>query len=256
MTTDTPHAPEAIQEIPAARSGTPTLLQLDSSADNTKESVSRQLTALFADTWRALHGPAGHRYRDLAADPVPLVSSAYATLGRRVERHGTVPPSAVAALADGAAERREWALTLPLITELLAADTVLVGVPMYNFSIPASLKAWIDRLTFPGAYVDPDTGGSLLRDTRVVVVTARGGGYGPGTPREAYDFQTPYLRTYFGALGVADENLLFTHAEMTRSGDVPGLARFQEMAAHSLAAARTAMTTAAGRADGPAEKRR
>ncbi|MFD4766859.1 NAD(P)H-dependent oxidoreductase [Streptomyces niveus] len=101
---------------------------------------------------------------------------------------------------------------------------MLIGVPMYNFSIPASLKAWIDRLTFPGAYVDPDTGSSLLRDTRVVVVTARGGGYGPGTPREAYDF------------------LRFTHAETTRSGDVPALAAFQEMASRSLAAARTAMT--------------
>ncbi|MFD4697502.1 hypothetical protein [Streptomyces niveus] len=98
-------------------------------------------------------------------------------------------------------------------------------------------------MTFPGAYVDPDTGSSLLRDTRVVVVTARGGGgYGPGTPREAYDFQTPYLRTYFGELGVADRNLRFTHAETTRSGDVPALAAFQEMTAHSLAAARTAMT--------------
>ncbi|MEV8413462.1 NAD(P)H-dependent oxidoreductase [Streptomyces niveus] len=221
---------------------TPSLLHLDSSADDAGESVSRQLTALFAETWRALHGPSGHRHRDLAADPVPLVSSAYATLGRRVERRGAVAPAEVAALAENDAERREWALTLPLIKELLAADTVLIGVPMYNFSIPASLKAWIDRLTFPGAYVDPVTGSSLLRDTRVVVVTARGGGYGPGTPREAYDFQTPYLRTYFGELGVADKNLCFTHAEMTRSGDVPALAGFQEMAVHSLAAARTAMT--------------
>ncbi|MGW6307959.1 NAD(P)H-dependent oxidoreductase [Streptomyces niveus] len=58
-----------------------------------------------------------------------------------MERRGTVPPAEAAAHAENDAERREWALTLPLITELLAADTVLIGVPMYNFSIPASLKA-------------------------------------------------------------------------------------------------------------------
>jgi FMN-dependent NADH-azoreductase len=96
---------------------------------------------LFANTWRALHGSAGYRYRDLAADPVPSLNTAYCTLGRRVERHGLVPPARVAALVESPTEKREWALTRPLITELLAADTVLIGAPMYNFSVPAALKA-------------------------------------------------------------------------------------------------------------------
>ncbi len=95
---------------------------------------------MFADTWRALHGSIGYRYRDLAADPVPPLDSAHCALGRRVERHGLVPPARVAALIESPAEKREWSLTRPLITELLAADTVLIGAPMYNFSIPASLK--------------------------------------------------------------------------------------------------------------------
>ena len=86
---------------------------------------------------------------------------------------------------------------MSLITELLTADTVLLGTPMYNFSVPASLKAWIYRSTFPGAFTDPESGDRLLCDTRVVVVTARGGSYGPGTPREGFDFQMPYLRAYF-----------------------------------------------------------
>jgi FMN-dependent NADH-azoreductase len=104
----------------------------------------------------------------------------------------------VAALVESPAEKGEWALTRPLITELLGADTVLIGAPMYNFSVPAALKAWIDRVTFPGAFTDPDTGDSLLHGTTVVVITARGGAYGPGTPRQAWDFHTPYLRAYFG----------------------------------------------------------
>lgn len=133
---------------PAVEEPATSLLHLDSSAARFHDSVSKQLTALFADTWRGLHDGAGYRYRDLAADPVPLVTSAFVTLGQRVQRHGGVPPAEVSVLTEGPAEEREWTLTLPLITELLATDTVLIGVPMYNFSVPAALKAWIDRVTF------------------------------------------------------------------------------------------------------------
>ncbi|WP_326735407.1 FMN-dependent NADH-azoreductase [Streptomyces sp. NBC_01022] len=224
------------------------LLHLDSSANRSDESVSRQLTALFARTWRAANGPAGYRYRDLAADPVPPVATAYCALGRRAERNGVVPPDAVDALIGSVAEEREWSLTLPLVTELLAADTVLIGAPMYNYAVSASLKAWIDRVSFPGALVDPDTGDGLLRGTKVVVISARGGAYGPGTPREAWDFQTPYLRAYLGEKGVAPADLHFIAAEMTMAEVVPDLARFRPMAASSLAAARAeVIAVASGR---------
>jgi FMN-dependent NADH-azoreductase len=179
------------------------LLHLDSSANRSGESVSRRLTALFADIWRARHGRAGYRYRDLAAEPVPPLGTAFCALGRRAEREGLVPPDQVATIARGEAETREWTLTLPLINELLAARIVLIGTPMYNFSVPAALKAWIDRVTFPGAFTDPVTGDSLLRHTTLVVVAARGGAYGPGTPRRDCDFQVPYLRAYFAATASA-----------------------------------------------------
>ncbi|MBW8816675.1 MULTISPECIES: FMN-dependent NADH-azoreductase [unclassified Streptomyces] len=220
-----------------------TLLHIDSSADTAEDSVSRHLTGLFATTWRARNSAAPYRHRDLCADPVPALGPAYATLGRRVEREGFVPPDKVPALVENAAEEQEWAHTLPLIDELLAADTVLFGVPMYNFSIPASLKAWIDRVTFPGAYADPDTGESLLRDTRVVVVMARGGGYGPGTPRESYDFQTPYLKAYFGELGV--RHLRVVAAELTLAGLLPHLAGLRDLAKDSLTRAREQVTALA-----------
>jgi FMN-dependent NADH-azoreductase len=207
------------------------LLHLDAGANRSTESITRELTALFADAWRTAHGDTGYRHRDLVADPVPPLDTPFCALGRRVERHGPVPPDEVAALVECPAEAREWALTRPLIDELLAADTVLIGAPMYNYSVPAALKAWIDRVTFPGAFTDRRTGrNTLLRGTNVVVVTARGG-FGADT-----DFQTPYLRAYFGRLGVTD--VRFIAAERTLAGLVPRLADQRPLAERSLAAAR------------------
>ncbi|MFD8757045.1 FMN-dependent NADH-azoreductase [Kitasatospora sp. NPDC059577] len=218
-----------------------TLLHLDSSI-SPAGSVSRALTDRFATAWRARHGrTARYRYRDLAADPVPAVRAAYDALGRRAEHKGPLPLQDVATLADGPDETREWALSRPLIDELRTADTLLLGSPMYNFTVSTGLKAWIDRVSFPGAYLDPDTGERLLRDTRVVVVAVRGGGYGPGTPREHFDFQLPYLRAYFGNLGIAAEHLHVVTAELTRAADVPALNGLEPLAAESLAAAGTAV---------------
>lgn len=223
------------------------LLHLDSSVSGMDTSISRQLTALFAAKWQATNGTGEYRYRDLVAEPVPPVGAAYAALGQRVERHGVIPLHAVADLITDRAEQREWALTLPLINQLRGADTVLLGVPMYNFTIPSALKIWIDRVTFPGAFVDPETRGSVLRNTRLVIAITRGGGYGPGTPREAFDFQIPYLRSYFTNLGVSADNLYFVTAEMTRAADVPELRRFQDLGEASWRAARAALTDLAAR---------
>jgi FMN-dependent NADH-azoreductase len=230
------------------------LLHIDSSADTTADSVTRQLTETFARGWHTQHGStADRRHRDLSAEPVPPITAAYTTLGRRVEREGFVPPAKAPALIENAAEQREWDLTRPYISELLAADTLLLGVPMYNFSVPATLKAWIDRVTFPGALTDPDTGESRLRHTRVVVVMARGGGYGPGTPREHLDFQTPYLKAYFGNLGVRPANLHLVAAELTRVDVLAHLAGLEDLAAASLARARATLTAlAAPDLSGPA----
>jgi FMN-dependent NADH-azoreductase len=230
------------------------LLHLDSSADSGADAwagsgadgsggaVSRGLTALFARTWQARQRETGrryaYRYRDLAADPVPPLDSAYCALGRRVERQGFPPPDGVPALVEGAAEQRAWALTRPLVDELLAADTVLVGAPMYNYAVSALLKAWIDRVSFPGAFGRAGTAGCRLGGTRVVVVATRGGGYRPGTPEAAQDFQTPYLRAYFTRQGVAPENVHVVTAEWTLAGVLPHLAGRQGAAGASLAAAR------------------
>ncbi|MBO8191291.1 NAD(P)H-dependent oxidoreductase [Streptomyces oryzae] len=230
---------------------TPFLLRVDASVSPADTSVSRQLTALFADRWRQHHGDAGYRHRDLAAAPVPLVTADYARFGYWVERHGTVPVDRVAGLVRDAADEHVWRTTRPLVEEVLAADVLLLGVPMYNLTVPAALMAWIDRISFPGALLDPETGRSRLRDKHVVVVGARGGGYGPGAPREGLDFQVPYLRGYFTDRGVPEENLHVVTAELTRARDVPKMAPLRTRAAESLAAAREGVLELAARLIAP-----
>lgn len=219
----------------------PSLLHLDSSAHRSTQSITRRLSATFAEAWRAEHGhrrDAAYLYRDLATDPVPPLDTAYCTLGRRVERLGLVPLNEVDASIETEAERRAWARTRPLIAEILAADTVVIGAPMYNYSVPAALKAWIDRVSFPGAFA-----ADALHDTRFVVITARGGSYGPGTKRRSLDFFTPYLRAYLAKQGAAEENVHFVVAELTLADLAPHLASFRDDAAESLAAAQAQVST-------------
>jgi FMN-dependent NADH-azoreductase len=222
-----------------------TLLHLDSSANRSGESVTRELTALFAHDWLARHDCAAYQYRDLAAESVPPVDTAYCQLGRRAERHGLVGLDEVAALAENPAEERAWALTLPLIREVRAADVVLIGAPMYNLSVSALLKGWIDRVTFPGGFTDRDTGSSVLAKAHVVLVMARGGAYGPGMPGEALDFQAPYLHAYFRKQGVPDQGIHMVSADLTLAGFVPGMANRLPEAERCLKQAYATLTSLA-----------
>lgn len=122
-----------------------------------------------------------------------------------------------------------WAVSEPLINELREADTILLGAPMYNYSIPSVLKVWFDRVTVKEHMIGGPTSEGLLTGKRTVVVTARGGAYGPGTPRERYDFQTPYHRALLEQIGL-DRNLEFVHSEMTLAHSVPSLEQFKPIA--------------------------
>ncbi len=131
-------------------------------------------------------------------------------------------------------QRAGWAISEPLIEEVRAADTILLGVPMYNFSIPATLKTWLDRIIHPGFMLNQATGEGALVDKKVVVVTARGGSYAPGTPREGFDYQEPYLRAVFSMIGL-DRNLEFIHAELTLAHAVEAMFDLRDKAVESLA---------------------
>jgi FMN-dependent NADH-azoreductase len=172
------------------------LLHIDSSL-RTEGSRSRQLSAHFANRWRTANPDGIVTYRDLAANPVPHLDDV-AFFAQFVPEADRTPEQA-AAVALGA----------QLVDEVLAADTVLIGLPLYNFGPPSTFKAWFDRI------VSERTMGKL-GDKEFVVVSARGGGYGPGTPRDGWDHREPWLRHALTSLGVDDATFINTELTLAR----------------------------------------
>jgi FMN-dependent NADH-azoreductase len=205
----------------------PRLLHLDSSADTTR-STSRELTRAFADAWRALGPSFDLTYRDLHADPVPHLAASALHWAPRL-RH-----------ADEAPDPRACALQDQLIAELLAADVLLVGAPMYNWSIPSSLKAWIDHVHVMGLTAPFDTKEQPLAGRPAVVVTTRGASYGPGSPSEGWDHTVPPIERVFGQSLGMDVSII--SAELTLASRVPAMAPLRDKARADLEAARTAAT--------------
>ena len=174
------------------------LLRIDSSARSS--SVTRQLTAKFVEEWKKNHPTGEVIQRDLSTTVLPHITDHWA--GAHLEPSQLTP-----------AQRNYLAISDGLIEELQAADTIVIGAPMYNFAIPSSLKAWIDQIVRMGKTIGYGASGArgLLANKRVIVVTSRGGAYGKGTPAEKFDFQEPYLRHIFGFIGLTD--VTFIHAE-------------------------------------------
>lgn len=201
----------------------PQLLQLDSSA-NRQTSVTRELTRLFADTWRR-RGP-GYTVveRDLHRDPVPHLADAELHYAPRLRVSGVA--------VDPAAE----AVQTELIAEVAAADVVVIGAPMYNWSLPSTLKAWIDHIHVLGTTVPFDTPDQPFAGTPVVVISSRGLAYGPGDPDEGLDHTVPPLQQVLGtSLGM---DVTVVTAEYTLAGRIPALEPMTERSTASLDAAR------------------
>src|SRR5205807_7161128 len=106
-----------------------------------------------------------------------------------------------------------------LIYELRVADEIVIGAPMYNFAISASLKAWIDQVVRVGQTVQFSSSGpkGILHDKKVYVITSRGGAFRPGTPTERFDYQEPYLRHILAFIGLT--GVTFIHAENQKPGE-------------------------------------
>src|ERR1035438_7996931 len=133
-----------------------------------------------------------------------------------------------------------------LIDELRAADTVVIGAPMYNFSISAPLKAWIDQVVRLGqTWLVNSTGPEgLLKGKKAVVLTSRGGAYRAGTPTAQYDYQEPYLRHILAFIGLTD--VTFIHAENQKPGELaePALyAAFEQLQRVVAASSHTSAAT-------------
>ena len=201
----------------------PHLLHLDSSIDPAR-SRSRAITAEFADAWRGRGDDFTVTTRDLHARPVPHLTSAASHWAPRLRQPGDVPPPA------------ESALQQELLDELLAADVLLVGAPMYNYSLPSTLKAWIDHIHVPGVTAPFDTSDQPMAGRPAVVVTSRGAVYDAGTTTEGWDHTVPPLRLILGdSLGM---EVAVIETNLTLAGTVPALADQQGRADEELAAAK------------------
>ncbi|MFD7318286.1 FMN-dependent NADH-azoreductase [Streptomyces sp. NPDC059883] len=186
-----------------------TLLHIDS-AVFPEGSASRDITASFVQTWREQHPEGKVIYRDLAAAPLPHLN--------------------VGAAAAGAGD----ALRAELAAELAEADAVLIGAPMYNFTIPSTLKAWLDQVIIVGHNAGvPD---APLAGTPFTIVASRGGSYAPGTPREDCEFVQNYLEKVLSNM-FGTTQIDFIVPELTLAHTNPGMADLIPLAEASRAKA-------------------
>jgi FMN-dependent NADH-azoreductase len=168
------------------------LLHLDASILGAN-SVSRTVSAAIAERFAREIPDLQTVYRDLAAAPLSHLSGAY-----------------LAGRAPGAENAPELQADIDasdaVLNEFLAADIVVIGAPMYNFTLPTQLKVWIDRILVAGKTFRYGATGAegLAGGKRVVIALARGGFYGAETPQAAAEHLETYLRTVFGFIGVTD----------------------------------------------------
>lgn len=169
------------------------ILHIDSSILG-NSSVTRDLSAATVAHIKASHPDAQVEYRDLALNEIRHLNGAIAAGFR---------PGGSSAVDDSA--RQEHLVSEALVNEFLASDVLVIGAPMYNFSVSSHLKAWLDRIAQMGRtfkYTDKGPVG-LTVGKRVIIVSARGGFYAQG-PAGHMDFQESYLKAFFGFLGVTD----------------------------------------------------
>ena len=168
------------------------LLHIDSSILG-EASASRQLSAVIVKALTGAMPGVEVVRRDLDADPIPHLDSRLLAAVR--------PDIAANATADVAAEKGA-----AVVDEFLGADIVVIGAPMYNFTIASQLKAWLDRIIIAGktfGYTEAGAKG-LAGGKKVIIVSSRGGLYAPGMPQAANDFQETYLRAILGFIGIED----------------------------------------------------
>jgi FMN-dependent NADH-azoreductase len=174
----------------------PTLLQLDASPLET--SITRELAREFVAAWKSANPDGTVLYRDLAAlTPAPIsqawVHAAYTPAdSRTAAQHALLAPSE------------------ELIQELESADEIVIGVPMHNFSIPATLKLWIDQIARAGRTFSYGADGpkGLLQGRKATLLVASGGVYSPGSPAAAMNFVDPYMKAVLAFLGITDVRTL------------------------------------------------
>ena len=183
------------------------ILHLDSSINN-EFSVTRQLTAEIVKQLMAAGQEHQLTYRDLVKDEISHLTSEIAAGFRPV---GGLPVA-------GARLESERKLSDSLVSEFLESEVIVIGAPMYNFSVSSQLKAWMDRIAQPGKTFSYTPTGpvGLAGGKKVIIASARGGFY-TGTSLEEMDFQEKFLCKFLGFLGISCVE--FVRAEGTSKGD-------------------------------------
>lgn len=158
-------------------------------------STSRKLTSLFVEKWQAAHDGGTVIDRDLQKTNLPFVDLPW--IGGAftpAEQHSPASAAAIKVSDD-------------LVAELKSADQIVIGTPMYNFSIPAILKAYIDHVVRIGVTVSTDNVG-LLTGKKATVILATGGDFSPGSPVEGYNQASGYLRQVLGYIGITNVEII------------------------------------------------
>lgn len=165
------------------------LLHIDSSVLG-PHSVSRQVSAAIVDRLRQTTSGLEVVYRDLTSTPLGHLTGSHLAAAQ-----GAAPEAAL---------QQDIAAGQAVLEEFLAADIVVLGAPMYNFTIPSQLKAWIDRILVAGKTFKYSAQGAegLAGNKRVIIAVSRGGFYGPGSPAAIGEHLETYLRWVFGFIGV------------------------------------------------------
>lgn len=175
------------------------LLHVDASILG-ESSVSRQVSAAILERLRQAHPESTVTYYDLGAEPIGHLTGAHLAAAR-------------GAVTESASLQQDVERGRRALEDFLAADVIIIGAPMYNFSVSSQLKAWIDRLAVAGKtfrYTEVGVQG-LAGGKKVLVASSRGGFYGPDTPSASLDHQETYLRGIFGFFGITD--ITFLRAE-------------------------------------------
>jgi FMN-dependent NADH-azoreductase len=168
------------------------LLHLDSSP-RAERSQSRKLTRDFVEAFALTHPGLTVTYRDAGHDLIPGVTEEWIAAAFTPEANRSKDQREVLRLSD------------TLVDELLAADTLVIGVPMYNFGIPAQLKAWIDQVVRAGRTFSSETMEGLANGKSAVLVVTAGGEY---TDQSPSDFVVPYLRQVLAFIGITDVSVI------------------------------------------------
>jgi FMN-dependent NADH-azoreductase len=170
-----------------------TQILLIQSSSNLASSVSRDLSDAYVTAYKAAHPDAVVTERDLVASPIPHLG--VDLLGGFFGKPESLTE----------AQRTAVALSDTLVEEITTASLIVIGVPMYNFSIPSALKAWIDHVIRAGRTFNYTAEGpkGLVIGKKAVLFLASGGVYSDG-PYKPYDFQETYLRAILGFIGITD----------------------------------------------------